>query len=232
MNGTLANALPGSALLFRLDNATTGTVLSSTPATVAEGASTAVSVVLPAGVTNGAHVIYAIAGTEQASTSVSVALTGSPTALTWVSNADGQAQPGDVARVTYSQLLDLATVAPTDPDGNVNVVVTITDNGAASGNDLLSVAGSGGTTVNFGTIDLGSNSFVKSTGTTFGASGTVSTLVWSDANKTLTLTLGTQSGKSQTFSSDVTAVYTPSAALRTTAGTTVIGTRSATGRAF
>ena len=231
LTGTLANALPGAALSFRLDNATSGTVLSGTPAIVAATASTAVSVVLPAGTAAGSHTVYAIAGSEQAGASVSVATSGAPSALTWVSNTDGRARAGDEIRVTYTQPLDLATLAPSDPDGNVNVVVTITNNGAASGNDVLTVTASGGATLAFGTIDLGSKSFVSSTNT-FGASGTASTLVWDSVNKRLNLTLGTQSGSSSTVSANVTAVYTPGPALRTASGGSVSGTVSTTGRAF
>lgn len=232
LTGTLANALPGAPLSFRLDNATTGTVLSGTPSIVAPGASTAVSVVLPTGTATGAHTVYAIAGAEQASAPVSVAVNGAPGALTWVSNGDGRARAGDVLRVSYSQPLDLASLDPSDPDGNVNVVVTLTNAAGASGNDLLTVTAVGGANVAFGTIDLGSNAFVVNA-ITFGASGTPSTLVWNAADRTLTLTLGTESNSSaKTLATPVTATYAPAAGLRTSTGGFVTGTISTTGLAF
>ena len=72
----------GQTVTFRLDNQTTGQVLtgSITPSTVPANGTAAVSVTLPNGVPNGSHTIYAIgSGTDVASTSVTVAV---PTTIT------------------------------------------------------------------------------------------------------------------------------------------------------
>lgn len=232
LTGTLSGAVAGSSLSFRLDDPAAGTLLAATPTTVAAGASTAVSVTLPVGTSGGAHTVYAVAGTDVTGTSVTVTASGSPTALTWVSNRDGRGRQNDVLRVTYSTALSLASLAPGDPDGNVNVVVTVADNATPNGNDLLRVAGLSGGSVTFGEINLGSRGFVNGT-VTYGTTSKPSTLVWNRTARTLTLTLGGESGSaSRTVSSSVTATYTPGAALRTSSGGMVTGTVSVTGVAF
>jgi hypothetical protein len=76
LNASLTNLVPAQAVTFRLDDQSSGTVLSSTlsPTTVpATGAVTA-TVTIPAGVANGSHTIYAIDGQgDVASASITVA---------------------------------------------------------------------------------------------------------------------------------------------------------------
>ncbi len=62
LTGTITNYLSGQAVTFRLDNPTTGTVLtgSITPSTVPSTGTAAVNVTLPAGIPDGAHTVYAI----------------------------------------------------------------------------------------------------------------------------------------------------------------------------
>jgi hypothetical protein len=60
--GSVANFLDGEAVIYRLDNATSGTVLvgSITPSPVPVGGSAAVSVTVPLGTTLGAHTVFAV----------------------------------------------------------------------------------------------------------------------------------------------------------------------------
>ena len=135
-------------------------------------------------------------------------------------------------RLTFSAALDLASLAPADPDGNVRVVVSVRDGAGPGGRDLLVVTGYGGTTVNLGEIDTGSTGFVVAD-VNYGATGTASTLVWSAAARTLTLTLGSESNSSsRTVSSKVNATYTPAAALRTSGGGLVTGAVTTNAVAF
>jgi hypothetical protein len=62
LNGTLANYVTGETVTFRLDNATTGTVLSGTvvPSPIPSGGGAAVTVTIPAGTAAGTHTVYAI----------------------------------------------------------------------------------------------------------------------------------------------------------------------------
>ncbi len=60
--GSIANFLDGESVIYRLDNATTGTLLagSITPSPVPVGGSALVNVTVPAGTTLGAHTVYAV----------------------------------------------------------------------------------------------------------------------------------------------------------------------------
>ena len=66
LTGSAANFITGESLTFRLDNATSGTVLTgtlagvATPTAVPAGGGGAVTVVLPGGTTEGAHTVYAV----------------------------------------------------------------------------------------------------------------------------------------------------------------------------
>ena len=82
LTGQIMNFVAGQTVTFRLDNQTTGQVLSGsiTPTPVPTNGTANVSVTLPAGVSNGSHTIYAIgSGSDVASAAVTVAV---PTTIT------------------------------------------------------------------------------------------------------------------------------------------------------
>jgi hypothetical protein len=62
VTATLAGYAPGQTLTYRLDNATTGTVLSATtaPTTIPAGGGATATITIPSGTTGGSHTIYAI----------------------------------------------------------------------------------------------------------------------------------------------------------------------------
>jgi hypothetical protein len=75
LSGQIANFLSGQTVVFRLDNATTGTLMSGaiTPSPVPANGIATVSVTLPAGTANGAHTVYAVGSAgDVASTGVTV----------------------------------------------------------------------------------------------------------------------------------------------------------------
>jgi hypothetical protein len=75
VNATLAAFVPGQTVVYRLDNATTGTLLTATttPSTIPAGAGATAAITIPAGTTGGAHTIYAIgSGGDVASAAISV----------------------------------------------------------------------------------------------------------------------------------------------------------------
>jgi type II secretory pathway pseudopilin PulG len=81
--------------------------------------------------------------------------------------------------------------------GGSNLLATITDGGGTT-DDSLSLsrlgAASGCTTINFGSLDLGSSSFVNGGNVTFsGSNGNATKLNWTASSDTLTITLGSQS---------------------------------------
>jgi hypothetical protein len=76
LNAGLTNLVPGQSVTFRLDDQSTGTVLSSTlsPTTVPATGAVNATVTIPTGVANGTHTVYAIDGQgDVASASITVA---------------------------------------------------------------------------------------------------------------------------------------------------------------
>jgi hypothetical protein len=76
LSASLTSLMPGQAVTFRLDDQSTGTVLTSTlsPTTVPASGSVTATVTIPAGVANGSHTVYAIDGQgDVASASITVA---------------------------------------------------------------------------------------------------------------------------------------------------------------
>jgi hypothetical protein len=77
LNGNLADFMTGQTVTYRLDNPTTGTVLSATttPSTIGTNGAASNSVTIPAGTSTGSHTIYAIGSAgDQASVGITVAL--------------------------------------------------------------------------------------------------------------------------------------------------------------
>ena len=75
LSGSLAAFQTGATVTYRLDNPTTGTVLSATttPSTIGNSGAATNSVTIPAGTSNGSHTIYAIGSSgDQASVSITV----------------------------------------------------------------------------------------------------------------------------------------------------------------
>jgi hypothetical protein len=75
LSGSVASYIPGETITFRLDNPTSGTVLtgSTTPSPIGSGGSATLSVTIPAGTTNGSHTVYAVgSGGSTASASILV----------------------------------------------------------------------------------------------------------------------------------------------------------------
>jgi hypothetical protein len=86
LSGTVSSFVPGQTVTFRLDDATTGTVLtgSITPSTIPASGGASVSVTLPAGVTNGSHTVYAIGSSgDVASAAVTVSVPTTITTSAW-----------------------------------------------------------------------------------------------------------------------------------------------------
>jgi hypothetical protein len=75
LSGSVASYLNGETLTFRLDNPSTGTILSgsSAPSPIGSTGSANISVTIPAGTSNGSHTVYAVgSGGSTASASILV----------------------------------------------------------------------------------------------------------------------------------------------------------------
>ena len=134
LTGTIANFVPGQTVTYRLDNATSGTVLSGsiTPSPVPASGTASVSVTLPAGTTAGSHTIYAIGSAgDVASRAVTVGPTfvknvgssscGATSAAVTVPAAGVAAQNTLILRLALRGTT-AAAVAATDSGGNTYTV--------------------------------------------------------------------------------------------------------------
>lgn len=129
-----------------------------------------------------------------------------------VAGAAGRPEIGDTIVYTFSEIIDPESILAGWTGTSTNVVARITDNG---GNDLVTVWNSANSVqLALGSTDLANN--YVTTNTTWGASGTASTMVQSGT--TITVTLGTQAGTTRQAGQNRTAVWTPSAAATDRAG--------------
>ena len=102
LSGSLAQFATGQTVTYRLDNPTTGTVLSATttPGTIPGNGTASVTVTIPSATTNGSHTVYAIGSAgDQASKSITV---NTPTITTSVLAKSGRRRAGFIgANKTY-----------------------------------------------------------------------------------------------------------------------------------
>jgi hypothetical protein len=111
LNGTIAAYVGGQTVTFRLDNATTGTVLSGTlaPSPVPSGGGASVTVTVPAGTSNGSHTVYVVGSAgDIASASITVSVPFTMTTSAWDlrdassgSESNRSAQPAFQDAITF-----------------------------------------------------------------------------------------------------------------------------------
>lgn len=114
--GVVANFIGGQTVSYRLDNPTSGTILSGsiTPSPVPENGTANVSVTIPAGTANGAHTVYAVgSGGDTASAAIAVAVptTSSVSTSAW-DLRDASAGTGEVNQSDTSAFANDARSAP------------------------------------------------------------------------------------------------------------------------
>ena len=245
VSGTVSGFVGPATLSFRLDNPTSGTVLSATPASVPSGGRADVTVTLPAGVSDGPHTVFAIgSGGDVVGAGVTVDATRpTPTALVTADGggSTGSVETGDSLAVTFSEpLLASSLCAAWADDGTAKsltsgVTVSVANNGSTTSTDLLTVIvpACGGTGFRFGTLDLGGKGYVRSGSTaTWGATGQSSTITWDPTTATLRIVLGfSTTNRFGTVNSSV-AVYTPDPAMTDLRGLPITGTVSRSAKQF
>ncbi len=240
LNGTVDNYIPGQTLTMRLDNPTTGQVLTAsvTPNSIPAGGTASFQVTVPNTVINGSQTLFAIGSAgDQTSGGFSVAVplfTPTSLALTNGSTQTGRMQEGDSIQVIYSQPLAVASVCGGTSDDTQTLtmpgVVELVNDAGTSGHDLITVDAptcTGG--LRFGSISLGSTNFATAAHQ-FGA-----VITYTPANRTITIVLGARnSGGPQPAKVDasVTASYAPDPAIKDTTGLLITGTASSTGLQF
>ena len=120
LNGTIASYVTGETITFRLDNATSGTVLSSTVTTspIPFSGTSTFSVTIPTGITAGAHTVYAV-GSAGSQSSAGITVNPNDTVAPTVSAAtiaktaggiDGFVKQGGTY-YAYAQVTDIGSPA-------------------------------------------------------------------------------------------------------------------------
>jgi hypothetical protein len=240
LNGTVSNYIPGQTLTMRLDDPTTGQVLTATvtPNSIPAGGTASFQVTVPNTVIDGNHTLFAVGSAgDQAGGGFTVAVPlFTPTSLALINGSTqaGRMQENDSIQVAYSQPLAVASLCggATDDAQPLTMpgVVQLVDDAGTSGHDLLTINAptcTGG--LRFGSISLGSSDFTTSTHH-FDA-----VITYTPANRTITIVLGARnSGGPQPSKVDasVTASYTPDPAMKDTTGRLISGTASSTGLQF
>ena len=134
----------------------------------------------------------------------------------------GKPELGDSITFTYSESIDPESILSGWTGASTTVVVRIDNNTPT--NDRVSVYNAANTSqLPLGTVNLGRTDYV-SANRTFGASGTVSTMVMSGS--TITVTLGTASGGTATGAGNGSMIWTPSSSVYDRAGNTASATAS------
>ncbi|MEA2399504.1 MAG: hypothetical protein QOK25_3060 [Thermoleophilaceae bacterium] len=114
LNGSVANFVPGQTVTFRLDNSSTGTVLSGTVTSspIPSGGGSNITVTIPAGTLNGAHTVYAVGSSgDVASAAITVTVPYTATTAAWdLRDASaGAAAVNSSAQSAYADGLTFAT---------------------------------------------------------------------------------------------------------------------------
>jgi hypothetical protein len=241
LNGTVNNYIPGQTLTMRLDNPTTGQVLTATitPSTIPANGTASVQVTVPNSVTDGTHTLYATGSAgDQAGRAFTVnAPIMTPTILNLINGGGGSTgliQQNDSIQITYSQPLLVSSVCAGAPDDNQPVseagYVRVNNNAGTGGHDQVTIhtalcpAG-----LNLGSISLGSANFVTST-QQFDA-----TISYNPTTRRIAVLLGARTSGATVpvrVNSPATATYTPHPAMMATNGRPVSGTVSSTAVQF
>ena len=124
----------------------------------------------------------------------------------------GTIEQGDKIVITYSEQMSTQSLCSSTWNGTAlsNGVATINDGGA--GNDTITVTSGTTCTLRLGTLTLGSTAYVTS-GVSFGATGTGTSIAWDSANRQITVTLGKQASSTTVnpVTGSTTATLTPTA---------------------
>jgi type II secretory pathway component PulJ len=195
-----------------------GGVISGTPTT--------------AGTTSASVTLTDFAGAT-ATTSLSITIAAGPSissvTLANGGSTQGKLEKSDTITVVFSTQMSVNSFCSAWSDdtsnqsltANGDVTVTATD-GTGATNDSLTVT-SASCTFRFGSINLGSNAYVSGGNATFGGStgATRSSIAWTAATRTLTITLGGATGTLGTVATS-TPIYTASGSITDSAATAII----------
>jgi hypothetical protein len=139
MSGSIGGFLAGETISWRLDNPTTGMLLvgATTPSPIGAAGTTAISVTIPAGTTNGTHTVYAVGSNStvaSATIAVNVPDTTPPTTTAAAISKSAGGTPGYIKQggtyYIYANATDPGT--PSSGVAQVRANVTTTTTGSTN----------------------------------------------------------------------------------------------------
>lgn len=179
------------------------------------GALAAASPLAPGGYTYSVSAADGASACRTVSSSVNIdqtAPTGTDVQPIHAGGQAGRPAPGDLITYTFSEPIDPETVMAGWTGASTNVVVRIANTGT---NDTLTVWNAANSAqIPLGSVTLGGD--YVTVDSTWGASGTPSTMVASGTS--ITLTFGTEAGATQRVNGNAAAVWTPSGTVTDAAG--------------
>ena len=113
LTGSVASFVPGQTVTFRLDNSSTGTVLSGTVTStpIPSGGGSSITVTIPAGTLNGSHVVYAVGSSgDVASAAITVTVPYTVATTAWdLRDASSGAEVNSSAQPAFADGITFAT---------------------------------------------------------------------------------------------------------------------------
>ena len=174
LSGSLAQFATGQTVTYRLDNPTTGTVLSATttPSTIPNNGTASVTVTVPAGTSNGSHTVYAIGSAgDQASKAITV---NTPTITTSVLAKSAGGVTGSIGRSKNYYVYGNVTGSGNPPAGLASLTANVSNftPGQTAAPMTFGSYTVGGTSYNYRTAQLTSGSSITAGSKTYSLTAT------------------------------------------------------------
>lgn len=190
--GTIASFATGETITFRLDNPTSGTLLtgSAVPSTIPAGGGATISVTIPAGTTNGAHTVYAVGSLgTQAGAGITVAVDiAAPTINTLtIAKTTGYSAGSIKQGGTYYVYADVTDPAPSSGIATVRTNVNNITTGSTAVNLVAGSYSINGVSYNYRTASLTANAALTAGAKTFSVTATDNVTLATTVNSSATV---------------------------------------------
>ena len=174
LSGSLAQFATGQTVTYRLDNPTTGTVLSATttPSTIPGNGTASVTVTIPSATTNGSHTVYAIGSAgDQANKSITV---NTPTITTSVLAKSAGGEAGFIGASKTYYVYGNVTGSGNPPAGLASLTANVSNftPGTTAAPMTFGSYTIGGTTYNYRSAQLTSASSITGGSKTYSLTAT------------------------------------------------------------
>ncbi len=190
--GTIASFATGETISFRLDNPTSGTILTgtATPSSIPAGGGAAISVTIPAGTSNGSHTVYAVGSLgTQAGAGITVAVDIAPPTITGqtIAKTTGYLAGSIKQGGTYYVYADVTDPAPSSGIASVKTNVSAVTTGSTAVNLVLGSYSINGVSYNYRSASLTANGTLSAGAKSFSVTATDNVGLFTTANGSVTV---------------------------------------------